>query len=114
MSLNRLALRLYWDPVMMGPGKADLMQAITEEGSISAAGRRMGMSYRRAWALVEELNAGFREPVVLSARGGAKGGGAHLSPTGEEVLRLYRQIETRLRETCADDIARIEALTKGH
>ncbi|WP_339108273.1 LysR family transcriptional regulator [Thioclava sp. GXIMD4216] len=111
MPPNRIALRLYWDPIMMGPGKADLLQAIAEEGSISAAGRRMGMSYRRAWALVEEMNAGFCAPVVSSARGGTRGGGAHLTETGTEVLRLYRQLLERFRESCNDDIAALEALT---
>ena len=76
----RLSLRLHFDSGMtFGRGKADLLQAVDEEGSISAAGRRMGMSYRRAWSLVEDMNAAFAAPVVETARGGAGGGGARLT-----------------------------------
>jgi molybdate transport system regulatory protein len=79
--------------MMLGPGKADLLTLIRETGSIAAAGRRMGMSYKRAWLLVETMNAMFREPLVESVRGGASGGGAHLTQSGEKVLRHYRQVE---------------------
>lgn len=81
--------------VALGPGKAELLQAIAETGSISAAGRRMGMSYRRAWTLVEEMNAAFRAPLVETSRGGAEGGGARLTGAGEAVLALYRRIEEK-------------------
>lgn len=110
MDLTRLMLRLYFGELMLGPGKATLLEAIASEGSISAAGRKMGMSYKRAWQLVEAMNAGFREPLVESARGGAKGGGAHLTPAGHEVLAAYRSLEATVLEAGTEDIARIKAL----
>lgn len=79
---------------MLGPGKAALLQRIAETGSISAAGKAMGMSYKRAWMLTESMNAMFREPLIDSVRGGPGGGGAVLTPTGERVLALYRGIES--------------------
>jgi molybdate transport system regulatory protein len=93
----RLSLRLHFDSLTFGRGKADLLQAIAEEGSISAAGRRLGMSYRRAWALVEEMNRHFRAPLVESARGGAGGGGAGLTDLGRAVLDEYRALESLVR-----------------
>ncbi len=87
-------LRVILGPeTLLGPGKADLLQGIEETGSIAAAGRRMGMSYKRAWYLVDTLNAYFREPVVISVKGGPKGGGASLTDTGKAVLAHYRQIQ---------------------
>ena len=87
-------IRLFLDDsAMLGPGKAALLEGIARTGSISAAGRDLGMSYKRAWTLVEDLNAMFREPLVESARGGPGGGGATLTDTGRQVLTLYREIE---------------------
>jgi molybdate transport system regulatory protein len=79
--------------VAIGPGKADLLEGIAATGSISAAGRSMGMSYRRAWLLVDTMNRCFREPLVETATGGMGGGGARLSPLGHEVLGRYRRME---------------------
>jgi molybdate transport system regulatory protein len=108
---SRLRLRILFGPkAMLGPGKADLLEQIAATGSITAAGAAMGMSYKRAWGLVETLNGIFREPVVITARGGAKGGGAALTPTGEAVLRHYRAIEARLRDGSGDDLTALEAL----
>lgn len=112
MEPTRIMLRLYFGPLLFGPGKAELLQAIAEEGSIAAAGRRMGMSYKRAWTLVEQMNAGFAEPLVQSARGGAQGGGAGLTPTGETVLAAYRALVAQLQEAGADQIAAIGALVR--
>ena len=90
----RLCLRLvFGDDAMFGPGKAELLERIRDTGSISAAGRQMQMSYKRAWTLVETLNAIFREPLVDSTRGGPKGGGAQLTAAGEAVLAQYRNLE---------------------
>ena len=79
----------------MGPGKADLLEAIQETGSISAAGRKLGMSYRRAWLLVDEMNKCFREPLVQARMGGAKGGGAEVTDLGREALRRYRALQAQ-------------------
>lgn len=98
------------ESAMLGPGKAALLEGIARTGSISAAGRELGMSYKRAWMLVEALNAMFREPLVESARGGARGGGASLTETGQQVLALYRGIEAAAAEINAERIAALKAL----
>jgi molybdate transport system regulatory protein len=93
-----LRLRLcVGDEIAMGPGKADLLEAIRDTGSIAAAGRQMGMSYRRAWLLVDTMNRCFREPLVTTERGGARRGGATLTSLGAEALARYRTLETRAR-----------------
>lgn len=79
--------------VAIGPGKADVLESVAQTGSLAEAGRRLGMSYQRVWSLVAAMNADFVEPLVLKRRGGAAGGGAHLTPTGERVLSVYRAIE---------------------
>ncbi|WP_347266740.1 LysR family transcriptional regulator [Paracoccus sp. (in: a-proteobacteria)] len=106
----RLSLRLHFaSGLTFGRGKADLLQAIDETGSISAAGRRLGMSYRRAWALVEEMNGHFAAQLVDSSRGGAGGGGAALSDAGRSVLADYRALEALLRRGGAAELARLRA-----
>ena len=77
----------------MGPGKADLLEAILETGSISAAGRKLSMSYRRAWLLVDEMNKCFRGPLVHARLGGTHGGGADITELGHEALRQYRELQ---------------------
>ena len=77
----------------MGPGKAELVERIAETGSISAAARDIGMSYRRAWQLVEAMNADFREPIVTTATGGARGGGARVTEFGLKAVRRFREME---------------------
>lgn len=79
----------------LGPGKIALLEAIDAEGSISAAGRSMNMSYRRAWLLVDEMNRMFNAPLVASQHGGARGGGAGLTLSGREIVAHYRAIEAK-------------------
>ncbi len=79
--------------IALGPGKADLLALVQETGSIRKAAVRMNMSYMRAWKLIQTMNACFKEPLVNPVRGGAKGGGAMLTSTGEKALRLYREME---------------------
>lgn len=110
----RLRLRIMLAPgLWLGPGKADLLEGIAETGSISAAGRRMGMSYKRAWGLVEGLNATFSAPLVAASRGGAAHGGAGLTPLGTEVLALYRRAEADSTAASAGSMARIGALMQA-
>jgi molybdate transport system regulatory protein len=109
----RLRLRLVFDGgTTLGPGKADLLELICETGSIAAAGRRMQMSYKRAWSLVEDLNGAFREPVVDSTRGGSGGGGARLTETGRAVLDHYRRLEAHSAVAGRDEIAAISAMLR--
>lgn len=90
----RLRIRIvFGEQEMIGPGKAELLDRIDRCGSIAAAGREMGMSYKRAWELVGTLNAMFRAPLVESTRGGTGGGGALLTEAGRTVLDLYRAFE---------------------
>ncbi|HZQ74556.1 MAG TPA: LysR family transcriptional regulator [Burkholderiales bacterium] len=92
----------------MGPGKAELIERIAATGSISAAARAMGMSYRRAWQLVDALNATYREPVIVTAIGGKRGGGARVSAYGIRVLRLYRAMENKASAAIAGDLKRFQ------
>ena len=104
----RVRIRIvFGEAEMIGPGKAELLERIDRCGSIAAAGREMGMSYKRAWELVGTLNAMFRAPLVESTRGGPGGGGAVLTEAGREVLALYRAFE---REAAEAGAARLEAL----
>jgi molybdate transport system regulatory protein len=106
-----LRLRLVFeDGAMIGPGKADLLELIRETGSIAAAGRRLGMSYKRAWMLVETMNAMFPEEVVETSRGGAGQGGAVLTGTGEAVLAAYRRLEARAAEAAEPEIATLHRM----
>lgn len=93
----------------IGPGKIELLEAIQAHRSITAAAKALGMSYRRAWLLVDELNRSLKEPAVAAAAGGAGGGGTALTPMGLRILELYRGIEAKAQETCRDEIKRLLA-----
>lgn len=109
----QLRIRIVFGPSeMMGPGKAELLERIDRTGSIAAAGREMGMSYKRAWMLIETLNTMFRDPLVSSSRGGSGGGGAVLTPTGRLILAQYRAVEASASEAAADRIGAMRALLK--
>ena len=94
----------------IGPGRADLLERIAQTGSIAAAGKSMGMSYKRAWSLVQALNEGFRTPLVDASRGGSGQGGAHLTVTGQAVLAHYRTMQDKTRAAIADDVAALRQL----
>ena len=110
MARLKLKLQLYCgDEIAMGPGKAELLEAIRRTGSISAAGRDLGMSYRRAWLLVDSLNAAFAEPLVAKQTGGSGGGGAALTRLGRDVVGRYRRIERRAASAGRKDLAALAA-----
>lgn len=110
LSDTRLTLRLDFPEMgRLGPGKIRLLEMVDEHGSISAAGRAMSMSYRRAWQLIDEMNRTFRDDVVETRQGGAAGGGAKLTQTGRNVVRAYRAIEAKARTASA---THIEALVR--
>jgi molybdate transport system regulatory protein len=107
--MARLSIRIDFEPGgRVGPGKIALLERIAATGSISAAGRAMGMSYRRAWLLVETLNALFREPVVSTQTGGKSGGGAVLTPFGTELVAVYRALERELHDHASGPLAALE------
>ena len=96
--------------VVIGPGRADLLQAVREHGSISAAGRAIGMSYKRAWELIEAVNACFQAPLIEASAGGRAGGGTRLTAAGEAVLASYRRIETAAAGATAEEQRELAAL----
>jgi molybdate transport system regulatory protein len=106
--MPKLTLRIDFDADRaIGPGKVKLLEMIDKHGSISEAGRQMGMSYRRAWLLVDSLNRSFRVPVIASQKGGQHGGGAALTEFGHAVVQHYRAVESAAEKAGA---AHIEAL----
>lgn len=107
-ALVQFRLRIRRGPhVAIGPGKIALLEAIALTGSITAAARSLDMSYRRAWLLVDEMNACLRHPVVATATGGKRGGGSHLTPTGETVIAQYRAIERRAEAAAAEELEQL-------
>jgi molybdate transport system regulatory protein len=96
----------------LGPGKMRLLELIDETGSITAACRKMDMSYRRAWLLVEGLKAAFREPVLTTQQGGMSGGGCSLTPYGRNVLQRYRSLERKAREAVHKELQALEGELK--
>lgn len=105
-----LSLRINLDPEgRIGPGKIDLLENIAAFGSISAAARGMGMSYKRAWDLVEEMNRIFGKPLVAARTGGKRGGGAELTPAGLAVVSRFRAIERAASSAAAQHIEALQA-----
>lgn len=95
------------DVIAVGPGKISLLEAIRQTRSITAAAASLGMSYRRAWILVDEMNASLKQPAVASATGGEHGGGSTLTPAGLALVTLYRRIEAKAEKAGAADLARL-------
>jgi molybdate transport system regulatory protein len=111
---SRFRLRIGNDPESsLGPGKIALLEAIEQTGSISAAGRKLGMSYRRAWLLVDALNRAFHQPLITTATGGREGGGTALTPVGTDVVRRYRRIEAMANAATAKEINALQRLMRG-
>jgi molybdate transport system regulatory protein len=104
---------LFRKAIAMGPGKADLLRAIDETGSISAAARQMEMSYRRAWLLVDTMNQAFKSPVVVTLTGGKAGGGAAVTDFGKEVLQRYSDMEKIASASVAKEIRQFTQLMNG-
>ena len=96
----------------LGPGKIELLEAIRKQGSMSAAGRSMGMSYRRVWLLLESLNTAFTEPVSVNTVGGIGGGGVQITPFGELLIERYREIEKRFNEMSSEYLTDIRTRIK--
>lgn len=106
-----LVVRVVLSPrASIGPGKVRLLEAIDRTGSISAAARRLEMSYRRAWLLVDAMNRTMRKPVVETALGGRRGGGARLTPLGRDVIAAYRGLERRARKTLRRNLSAMRHL----
>lgn len=111
MAKLKLQLRLMLgEEIAFGPGKADLLEAIGETGSISAAGQHLGMSYRRTWLLVDTMNRCFREPLVETATGGSKGGGTRLTESGIDMLKQYRRMQASALKVVEPHFTQMNAL----
>ena len=105
-SHTQFRLRVYRDAdIAIGPGKVALLEAIVQERSITAAAAKLGMSYRRAWLLIDELNRSLKHPAVETTTGGAKGGGTTVTDTGLELIKHYRAIEDTAAQAAAKDIS---------
>ena len=98
------------DIIAIGPGKIELLEAINETKSIAAAAKSLGMSYRRAWLLVDSMNQSLSEPAVVTSTGGSHGGGTALTETGHLVISLYRRIELQAVKACQADLDKLVAL----
>ncbi|HVH77615.1 MAG TPA: transcriptional regulator [Stellaceae bacterium] len=110
--MARLTLRVdFAAGQSIGHGKIRLLEAVRDLGSIAAAGRSMRMSYRRAWLLIDALNALFAQPVIATKHGGSAGGGAYLTPFGHRLVEHYRAIEKKAAHAAAADLAELEAAT---
>lgn len=105
-------VRILIGEMVLGPGKVDLLEAIGRTGSISAAGRDLGMSYRRAWLLVDALNHMFPNVLVAASPGGSHGGGAKLTDYGRGVAAAYRRVETRARAAMREEMAAFNVLVE--
>lgn len=109
----KLKAQLYCgDEPAIGPGKADLLEAIARDGSISAAGRALGMSYRRTWLLVDSMNRCWRDRLVETTAGGGKARGARLTDTGRAVLSAYRSLESRLADAAGETLGTLDAMLR--
>jgi molybdate transport system regulatory protein len=107
--MARLKLSIVFNSgARIGPGKAALLESVRSTGSIAAAARAMGMDYKRAWLLIDSLNRAFDTPVVERAAGGVGGGGASLTPLGDELLDRYRGVEAAAAELAASDLDVLE------
>jgi molybdate transport system regulatory protein len=112
--MPRLSIRIDFDDEgRLGPGKVTLLERIAREGSISAAGRSMNMSYKRAWELVSEINRTFEAPLVLAQTGGRAGGGAQLTKRGQELIRHYRAIERKALSATAQHVKALQAISRS-
>lgn len=110
MADKSLHIRLDLAPgIQLGPGKANLLEAISQEGSIRRAGEKMGMSVKKTATLVDDLNSAFKEPVIEATKGGAGGGGAVLTKFGARVLEIYRRIHKTAEMAAEQDIAYLNA-----
>lgn len=109
--LPRLRI-LVQEEIALGPGKTELLGHIAQTGSLSEAARRMEMSYMKAWLLVQVMNRCFRSPLVTLERGGASGGGAQLTTTGQEALELYRHMEETAMAAMKPDWQRLQKLLR--
>jgi molybdate transport system regulatory protein len=98
------------EDITFGPGKIELLLKVREGHSISGAARALGLSYKRAWALIDTLNRGFGSPVVETSSGGKGGGGARLTPLGEQLVARYVALEAKIDSSVEAELAAFDVL----
>lgn len=98
------------DSVLIGPGKVELLRAVAQHGSISAAARALGMGYKRAWSLLDELQRSIPVPIIETAAGGSRGGGATVTDAGHALLKHYDELEEACREAAAPALRKLQRL----
>ena len=109
----RIKVQIYLDDeIALGPGKRELLEQIQRHGSISAAARAMGLSYRRAWLMVDTMNRCFREPLVSAGKGGAQHGGALLTPFGQAIRDRFASLEATLEQAARTDLKHLRRLLR--
>jgi molybdate transport system regulatory protein len=112
MTRITVRVRIYFGQTLaIGPGRIDLLEGVHRTGSLSQAAREMGMSYRRAWLLMQSLNRSLSRPASLAARGGHRGGGATVTPTGHALIRAYRHTEAKVARNISERFARFARLS---
>lgn len=110
---TRWRMRVMWnDVIAIGPGKISLLEAVRDQGSITAAAKSLGMSYRRAWLLLDQINSALKKPATVSQHGGSSGGVSKLTDVGEEVIRLYRLIEKKAAQANECELNQLTHLLK--
>jgi len=110
----KLRMRVMADDIIaIGPGKIELLEAINDTKSIAAAAKSLGMSYRRAWLLVDGINQALKTPAVVTSTGGSHGGGTALTDTGHQVVALYRRIEQHALKACEADLGQLVAMVRS-
>jgi molybdate transport system regulatory protein len=107
----RLRVRL-GDKTALGPGKIELPESVQQTGSITKAAKRMGMSYMRAWELIQTMNQCFKEPIIQTSRGGKDGGGAQITEVGRQALLLYQKMERDTLRVCKDSGKKLQRLLR--
>jgi molybdate transport system regulatory protein len=113
--MSHLSIRIDFEPSgsALGPGMAKLLEQVVTHGSIRAAAASMGMSYRKAWLLIQEMQETFNGAVVTSAIGGTSGGGTHLTELGATLLKTYRRIENRAARAAETDLDTLAGLVRA-
>ncbi len=114
--MTRLFIRIDFEPSgsALGPGMARLLELVGEKGSIRAAAAAMGMSYRKAWLLIQDIQKTFNGTVVTAKVGGVSGGGTRLTPLGERLLQLYRKVESRAARAAEDELATLASMIQAN
>ncbi len=111
--MAHVKIRIQFPLGFIGPGKIALLEQVGETGSISAAGRVLGMSYRRAWQLIDAMNVMFAEPVTATHAGGKRGGGAEVTAFGRQLIADYRACEEKFAIAAAPELQRLEAVARS-